>query len=48
VEALSALSQAAKWRPRGFTRLSTIRTIIFLIVGNLDFRAINSHTSQPT
>jgi transposase len=45
LEALNGLFQAAKRRARGFTRLSTIRTVIFLIAGKLDFRAINPHTA---
>ena len=48
LEALNGLFQAAKRRARGFTRLSTIKTVIFLIAGKLDFRAINPHASQPT
>jgi hypothetical protein len=28
--------------------LSTIRTVIFLIAGKLDFRTINPHAPQPT
>jgi len=48
LEALNGLFQAAKRRARGFTRLSTIRTVIFLIAGKLDFRVINPHASQPT
>ena len=43
LEALNGLFQAAKRRARGFTRLSTIRTVIFLIAGKLDFHAINPH-----
>ncbi|MBC7484986.1 MAG: ISL3 family transposase, partial [Rhizobacter sp.] len=39
----NGLFQAAKRRARGFTRLSTIKTVIFLIVGKLDFNAINPH-----
>ena len=45
LEALNGLFQAAKRRARGFTRLSTIRTVIFLIAGKLDFRTINPHAS---
>jgi transposase len=45
LEALNGLFQAAKRRARGFTRLSTIRTVIFLIAGKLDFRAINPHAA---
>ena len=43
LEALNGLFQAAKRRARGFTRLSTIRTVIFLIAGKLDFAALNPH-----
>jgi transposase len=45
LEALNGLFQAAKRRARGFVRMSTIRTVIFLIAGKLDFRAINPHAS---
>lgn len=48
LEALNGLFQAAKQRARGFTRLSTIRTVIFLIAGKLDFSVVNPHVSQPT
>lgn len=48
LEALNGLFQAAKRRARGFTRLSTIRTVIFLIAGKLDFSVVNPHTSQRT
>lgn len=48
LEALNGLFQATKRRARGFTRMSTIRTVIFLIAGKLDFRVINPHASQPT
>jgi len=48
LEALNGLFQAAKRRARGFTRMSTIRTVIFLIAGKLDFRLVNPHASQPT
>lgn len=41
LEALNGLFQAAKRKARGYRRLSTIRTIIFLIAGKLDFRTIN-------
>ena len=43
LEAINGLFQAAKRRARGFTRLSTIRTVIFLIAGKLNFQAINPH-----
>lgn len=45
LEALNGLFQAAKRRARGFTRLSTIRTVIFLIAGKLDFRTVNPHAA---
>jgi transposase len=48
LEAINGLFQAAKRRARGFTRLSTIRTVIFLIAGKLEFQAINPHAPQPT
>jgi len=48
LEAINGLFQAAKRRARGFTRLSTIKTVIFLIAGKLDFQAINPHAPQPT
>jgi transposase len=48
LEAINDLFQAAKRRARGFGRLSAIKTVIFLIAGKLDFRAINPHARQPT
>ena len=48
LEAINGLFQATKRRARGFTRLSTIKTVIFLIAGKLDFHAINPHAPQPT
>jgi transposase len=48
LEALNGLFQAAKRRARGFKRMSTIRTVIFLIAGKLNFRVINPHAPQPT
>lgn len=48
LEAINGLFQAAKRRARGFVRLATIKTVIFLIAGKLDFHAINPHASQPT
>lgn len=43
LEAVNGLFQAAKRRARGFVRMSTIRTVIFLIAGKLDFSAVNAH-----
>lgn len=48
LEAINGLFQAAKRRARGFTRIATIRTVILLIAGRLDFQAINPHAGQPT
>ena len=48
LEAINGLFQAAKRRARGYGRLSTIKTVIFLIAGKLDFHAINPHAGQPT
>ena len=48
LEAINGLFQAAKRRARGFGRLSTIKAVIFLIAGKLDFHAINPHARQPT
>jgi transposase len=48
LEAINGLFQAAKRRARGFTRIDTIKTVIFLIAGRLDFQAINPHAGQPT
>ncbi|MHB1662980.1 MAG: ISL3 family transposase [Thermoplasmataceae archaeon] len=49
LEALNGLFQAAKRKARGYGRFSTIRTVIFLIAGKLDFSQINPHmTGQPT
>jgi len=42
-QALNGVFQAAKRRARAFSRFSTIRVVIFLIAGKLDFSAINSH-----
>ncbi|ENB7454327.1 ISL3 family transposase, partial [Pseudomonas aeruginosa] len=47
LEALNGLFQSAKRRARGFTRFTTIRTVIFLIAGKLDFAVINPHARQP-
>ena len=49
LKALNGLFQAAKRKARGYGRLSTIRTVIFLIAGKLDFSQINPHMAgQPT
>jgi transposase len=43
LEALNGLFQAAKRRARGFASFDSIRTVIFLIAGKLDFAAVNPH-----
>jgi transposase len=43
LEAINGLFQAAKRKARGYTRLSTARTVIFLLAGKLDLRSINPH-----
>ena len=45
IEALNGLFQSAKRRARGYKRFSTLRTVIFLIAGKLDFRNLNPHTA---
>jgi transposase len=37
IEALNGLFQAAKRKARGYTRFTTMRTVLFLIAGKLDF-----------
>ncbi len=48
LEAINGLFQAAKRCARGYGRLDTIKTVIFLIAGKLDFKAITPHAGQPT
>src|SRR5450759_4562461 len=43
IEALNGLFQAAKRKARGYTRLTTMRTVLFLIAGKLDFSMLNPH-----
>jgi len=45
IEALNGLFQAAKRKARGYRCASTLRTVIFLIAGKLDFRRINPHVA---
>jgi len=47
LEAINGLFQAAKRKARGYGRFRTIRTVIFLIAGKLDFSCFNPHI-QPT
>lgn len=48
LEAINGLFQAAKRKARGYGRFKTIRTIIFLIAGKLDFSILNPHLRQST
>ena len=48
LEALNGLFQAAKRKARGYGKASTIRTVVFLLAGKLNFSAINPHVPQPT
>lgn len=41
LEALNGLFQAAKRKARGYTRFATMRTVLFLIAGKLDFSTLN-------
>ncbi|GAC1579355.1 MAG: ISL3-like element ISMac21 family transposase [Novosphingobium sp.] len=45
IEAINGLFQAAKRKARGFVRFSTMRTVLFLIAGKLDFATINPHAA---
>ncbi len=45
IEALNGLFQAAKRKARGYTRFATMRTVLFLIAGKLDFSPINPHAA---
>jgi transposase len=48
LEALNGLFQAAKRKARGYGTFKTIRTVIFLLIGKLDFSQINPYVGQPT
>jgi len=43
LEAINGLFQAAKRKARGYTGMDTMRTVIFLIAGKLDFTKFNPH-----
>lgn len=45
LEALNGLFQSAKRHARGFIRMSTIRTVSFMIAGKFAFRMINLHAA---
>lgn len=48
IEAVNGLFQSAKRKARGYSNFRTIRTVVFLIAGKLDFSKINPHCHQPT
>ena len=43
LEALNGLIQAAKRKARGYRSFRTMRTVIFLVAGKLDFEPLNPH-----
>jgi transposase len=45
LEAINGLFQAAKRKARGYGRFKTMRTVIFLVAGRLDFSKINPHAA---
>jgi transposase len=45
LEAINGLFQAAKRRARGYASFSTIRTMVFLLAGKLDFGKLNQHVA---
>lgn len=45
LEAINGLFQAAKRKARGYGNFSTIRTVVFLLAGTLDFSKINPHAA---
>ena len=45
IEALNGLFQAAKRKARGYTRFTTMRIVLFLIAGKLDFTRINPNAA---
>jgi len=45
LEAINGLFQAAKRKARGYGNFSTIRTVVFLLAGKLDFSNINPHAA---
>lgn len=43
IEAINGLFQSAKRKARGYARFETMRTVLFLIAGKLNFTAFNAH-----
>ena len=48
LEAINSFFRAAKRRAGGVVRLSTMRTVFFLIAGKLGLRTIHPLEKQPT
>ena len=45
LEAINGLFQAAKRKARGYGNFATIRAVVFLLAGKLDFSTINPHAA---
>jgi len=45
LEAINGLFQAAKRKARGYGNFATIRAVVFLLAGKLDFSKINPHSA---
>jgi len=45
LEAINGLFQAVKLKARGYGNVSTIRAVVFLLAGKLDFSTINPHAA---
>jgi transposase len=45
LEAINGLFQAAKRKARGYSNFATIRAVVFLLAGKLDFSTINPHAA---
>ena len=45
LKAINGLFQSAKRKARGYGSFSTIRTVVFLLAGKLDFSKINPHAA---
>ena len=43
IETINGLFQAAKRKARGYARFETMRTVLFLIAGKLNFARFNEH-----
>jgi hypothetical protein len=45
MEALDGRFQTARRRARGYANFTTMRTVLFLIAGKLNFASINPHAA---